>query len=127
LASAKKVIMGGPMMGIAQADISAPIIKSTSGLLVLDTVVEGVRAHECISCGNCVKVCPVNLIPSVMAKQVNKAKYDEAEEWNILDCMECGSCSFVCPSKINLVHFFKLGKFNIMATKRKAASKDKDK
>ncbi len=123
LKNAKKVVSGGPMMGIAQADLSAPVIKSTSGLLVLDNLEEGIRAHECISCGNCVKACPVNLMPSVIAKYVNKEKYEEADEWNILDCMECGSCSFVCPSKINLVHYFKLGKFHVMASRKAKTAK----
>lgn len=123
LQNAKKVVSGGPMMGIAQGDLSAPVIKATSGLLVLDNLEEGVRAHECISCGNCVKACPVNLMPSVLAKYVNKEKFEEADDWNILDCMECGSCSFVCPSKINLVHFFKLGKFHVMAARKAKAAK----
>ncbi|MBN1603112.1 MAG: electron transport complex subunit RsxC [Chitinispirillaceae bacterium] len=115
LSAAKKVIMGGPMMGTTQSDLDAPVIKSTSGILVLDSVQPGVREHPCINCGHCVHACPVHLIPSRLAKFVEKENMEEAVEWNIMDCMECGSCTFVCPSKINLVHFIRLGKFRVQA------------
>ncbi len=120
LSAAKKVVMGGPMMGLAQSELDAPVIKSTSGILVLENEVPAVRAHDCISCGNCVNVCPVRLVPSMLAKYIDKEQHESAEEWNVLDCIECGSCSFVCPSKINLVHFMKLGKYHVTAARRKA-------
>ncbi|NLG16079.1 MAG: electron transport complex subunit RsxC [Fibrobacter sp.] len=119
----RKIIMGGPMMGITQSDLDVPVIKSTSGILAYDKVVSGEREYPCINCGHCVHACPIHLVPSRLAKLVNKEKYDEALEWNITDCMECGSCAFVCPSKINLVHYMKLGKFHIQARRAAAAKK----
>ncbi|HEX3020290.1 MAG TPA: electron transport complex subunit RsxC [Chitinispirillaceae bacterium] len=118
-----KVIMGGPMMGIAQSDLDTPVIKSTSGLLAYDKIVPGLREHPCISCGRCIKVCPIHLVPSRLAKFVEKEIIDEAEVWNIMDCVECGSCTYVCPSKINLVHFMKLGKFSVQAKHMAAVNK----
>lgn len=123
LSATKKVIMGGPMMGNTQADLDAPVIKSTSGILVLDTIQPAVREYPCINCGHCVRACPVHLIPSRLAKLVEKEKTEEAIEWNIMDCMECGSCTFVCPSKINLVHFMRLGKFHVQAMRAANAQK----
>jgi len=120
----KKIIMGGPMMGIAQSDLDAPVIKSTSGILALDNVVAGEREYPCINCGNCVQACSIHLVPTRLAKLVEKEKYDEALEWNITDCIECGSCSFVCPSKINLVQYMKLGKFHIQARRAAEAKKN---
>ncbi|NLD98335.1 MAG: electron transport complex subunit RsxC [Fibrobacter sp.] len=120
--STRKVIMGGPMMGMAQSDLNVPVIKSTSGLLTYHKVVPAIREYPCINCGHCLHACPIHLVPSRLAKYVEKDNIDEAIEWNIMDCMECGSCAYVCPSKINLVHFMKLGKFHVQA-KRAAAKK----
>ncbi len=123
LSAAKKVIMGGPMMGNTQSDLDAPVIKSTSGILVLNTIPPAVRQYPCINCGHCVHACPIHLIPSRLVKFVEKEKTEEAIEWNIMDCMECGSCTFVCPSKINLVHFIRLGKFHVQALRAANAPK----
>ncbi|KMQ50480.1 Electron transport complex protein RnfC [Chitinispirillum alkaliphilum] len=119
----KKVIMGGPMMGLAQSDLNAPVIKSTSGLLCYDKSYPGVRQHPCINCGKCVNVCPIRLIPSRIAKFVEHDHMDDAVEWNLMDCMECGSCTYVCPSKINLVNFIKLGKYRVQAERTAAKKK----
>jgi electron transport complex protein RnfC len=119
----KKVIMGGPMMGLAQSDLDAPVIKSTSGILGYNKLTEPVRAHECISCGNCVKACPVQLVPTTISRFVDRERYEDAGNWDILDCIECGSCTYVCPSKINLVHFMKLGKYHVTARRKAAAKK----
>jgi len=122
-ASTKKIIMGGPMMGIAQSELGAPVIKSTSGLFAYNKTFNGIRTYNCINCGNCVKACPIHLVPSMLAKYIENGMYKEAEQWNILDCMECGSCAYICPAWINLVHFIKLGKYHV--TKAKKAQKDK--
>jgi len=119
----KKVIMGGPMMGLALSDVSVPVVKTTSGLLVLDSETPSLKTYPCINCGHCVHVCPINLIPSRIVKYVEKEDYEGAQEWNAMDCMECGSCAFVCPAKINLVHWMKLGKYHIQALRRAAEAK----
>ena len=123
-AATRKVIMGGPMMGLAQSELSAPVIKSTSGILAYDRLVPPVRENACISCGNCVKACPIHLVPSTLAKLIEKDRYDDAQEWGVMDCIECGSCAFACPSKINLVHYMKLGKYH---TQRKRAARKQTK
>lgn len=119
----KKLIMGGPMMGLAQSEFDVPVIKSTSGILAYDKITPAVREYPCINCGMCVRACPIRLVPSRLAKLVEKEKIDEAVEWNMMDCVECGSCAFVCPSKINIVQFVKLGKYTVQA--KRAAEKKK--
>ncbi|MFP4013420.1 MAG: electron transport complex subunit RsxC [Chitinispirillaceae bacterium] len=119
----KKLIMGGPMMGLAQSELDVPVIKSTSGILAYDKITPAVREYPCINCGMCVRACPIRLVPSRLAKLVEKEKSDEAVEWNMMDCVECGSCAFVCPSKINIVQFVKLGKYTVQA--KRAAEKKK--
>lgn len=124
-AAIKKIIMGGPMMGLALSNVQVPVIKTTSGLLAFDTTTPALRSYPCINCGHCIHACPVNLVPSRIAKFVEKEDYEGAEQWNIMDCMECGSCAYICPAKINLVHQMKLGKYHVMAMRREAAAAQK--
>jgi electron transport complex protein RnfC len=120
---AKKIIMGGPMMGLALSDLDVPIIKTTSALLSLTESTEAVRKYPCVNCGICLKVCPLRLIPSRMAKFVEKGNFDDAVKWNLMECTECGTCAYACPAKINLVQFFRMGKNKVLAGR--AAEKKK--
>jgi electron transport complex protein RnfC len=96
---------------MAQSELDVPVLKSTTGILAFNRLDEISAAHNCISCGKCVSVCPMRLVPSYLAKFVSKNRTEEAQEWGVVDCIECGACAYVCPSKINLVHFMKLGKY----------------
>ncbi|MFH1798567.1 MAG: electron transport complex subunit RsxC [Candidatus Omnitrophota bacterium] len=107
----KKIIFGGPMMGFAQTQMESPILKNTSGVLFFsgkqtEELVEG----QCIKCAKCVDVCPVNLVPTDIMKNVKKGRYDALAGLHIKDCMECGSCSYICPARIPLIHYIKEGK-----------------
>lgn len=116
---AVKVVVGGPMMGVAQYDFSAPVMKATSGVLVLTA--EEVNAHEetpCLRCGMCVGVCPLNLTPTRLARLTQLEKFEEAEQLNITVCMECGTCTYTCPANIPLVQWIRLGKQRVLALQR---------
>jgi len=114
----KKIIMGGPMMGIAQETANVPVVKGTTGLLVLDKI--DIEAKEpCIKCARCVDACPMLLIPAFIAKFSGKELYEQADSFNALDCFECGCCAYVCPSKIPLVELIKKGKMEIMKKLKK--------
>jgi len=108
---AAKVINGGPMMGIAQVTVDVPVIKGTSGILVLDerTAAFG-EERPCIACARCVDVCPMNLLPNHIASFIEHGRVEDANALGLFDCMECSTCSFICPAKRNLVHYIKLGK-----------------
>jgi Na+-translocating ferredoxin:NAD+ oxidoreductase subunit C len=110
---AKKIVLGGAMTGTAQPDLAATVQKSSCGILAFDKLVEGRQRYNCINCGNCLKACPVRLVPSMIAKQIDDNKLEEASRLGLADCIECGSCAYVCPARINLVHFMKLGKHHI--------------
>jgi electron transport complex protein RnfC len=115
-----KLIMGGPMMGLAQASDEVPVIKGTSGILVLGAEQAVIpESQACIGCARCVDTCPMKLVPTQLAKLTEHGRFAEAEEQGVLDCMECGTCSYVCPSKINLVHLFKFAKSKIFEDRRK--------
>ncbi len=117
---AAKIVMGGPMMGMAQVGLDVPIIKGTSGILVLaKSDIGGGKERGCIRCGRCVEVCPMGLAPYKFAVWGQRDNLDEAvKEGHVLDCAECGSCVYVCPAKRNLVHYIKLLKAK-NAAKRK--------
>ncbi|NOZ61525.1 MAG: electron transport complex subunit RsxC [Calditrichaeota bacterium] len=109
-----KIVNGGPMMGIAQYTLEVPVIKGTSGILALTEKETALRDPDpCIRCARCVDVCPMNLLPNEMARQIEYDNFEEAHKLGVLDCIECGSCSFVCPSRIRHVHLFKYAKLEI--------------
>lgn len=109
-----KLIFGGPMMGIAQSTDEVPIIKGTSGLVVLPQNEAKVYPELCcIRCGNCVDVCPMRLVPTEIMKFCQKDRFDDAEKRGILNCIECGSCGFVCPLHIRIVQWIKYGKTKV--------------
>ncbi len=117
--NAAKVVVGGPMMGVAQYDFSAPVMKSTSGILVLTK--DEISEHEqtpCLRCGKCLDVCPLNLLPTRLARLSSLDKFEEAEQLGITVCMECGTCTYTCPANIPLVQWIRLGKQKVMALQR---------
>jgi len=118
---ANLLVMGGPMMGLAQWTLEVPVVKGTSGILAWQTP-RPQPEHACIRCGRCVEHCPMGLIPTQLAKYVQFNNLAEAEKWGVLDCVECGCCQYSCPSKIPLVHWIRLGKNKVAALKRKKSS-----
>ncbi len=116
---ANKVVVGGPMMGVAQYDFAAPVMKATSGILVLTE--EEINDHEetpCLRCGMCVGVCPLGLEPTRLAKLSQLDKLEEAENLGITVCMECGTCTYTCPANIPLVQWIRLGKQKVLKLQR---------
>ena len=116
----ERVISGGPMMGIAQSDLSVPVIKATNSVLCLLKDVNGAAENPvCLRCGKCVAVCPMRLQPLYMYRFVNANRIDELNRLNLLDCMECGSCAFTCPGKLPLVESFRKGKAMLREANKK--------
>lgn len=108
---AREVIFGGPMMGASQPDLSVPVLKGTSGVVVLRA--DDVARPEplpCIRCGRCLDACPVFLNPSDLGRLAQAGRYEDMQSHNIGDCMLCGSCAYACPSSIPLVQLFALAK-----------------
>ncbi|MEG2669531.1 MAG: electron transport complex subunit RsxC, partial [Oscillospiraceae bacterium] len=109
--SPEKVIMGGPMMGMALPNIDVPTIKGTSGALAFSAnLSKQLEETACLRCGKCVYVCPMGLLPNVLDSAARERDFEKLEKFNISDCMECGSCAFVCPSKRRQVQQIKVAK-----------------
>jgi electron transport complex protein RnfC len=118
-ADAEEIVFGGPMMGVAQSSLDVPIVKGTTGVIVLTTSnVNPADSFPCIRCGRCLEACPVFLNPSALADYARKSRYEEMEELHLMDCMLCGSCSYVCPSKIPLAQLFQASKVAIRKRKQ---------
>jgi len=109
--SASKVLNGGPMMGIAQVTDEVPVVKGTSGILVLDQSYAKIPDEQpCISCARCVDICPMKLMPNRMTSYIEHDQIEDAVKYGLLNCIECGSCAYICPAKRHLLHYIKLGK-----------------
>jgi len=106
-----RILLGGPMMGAVQKTLDVPVLKGTSGLLVLSSrEVRDFQEYNCIRCGRCVEACPLFLNPARMGLLAKKGLWEDMMEYNVMDCFECGSCSYVCPSGIPLVQSFRVAK-----------------
>lgn len=122
---AKKVISGGPMMGIAIGTLDVPVVKTTNAVTVL--MEDGVEKAEeqmtnCLHCGRCTTVCPQGLLPQTMADAIDLGNLERYEKKLYgLECISCGSCTYVCPAKRPLTQMFKQAKAEIMAQKRAQA------
>jgi len=119
-----KVVLGGPMMGIAIADLETPITKNTNAVTVLTKEQIGSakfarRQTPCIRCGRCLQACPENLNPTRIAHAVKNNLMDVAERHYINACIECGCCSYVCPANIEVTGYIKTGKIFLARKKQK--------
>lgn len=116
----QKVIMGGPLMGVAQGDLSVPIVKGTSGIIALmKGDIQPGKYDPCIRCAACVDVCPVYLMPLKIADFGNFHRLEEFKAFGGMACIECGCCSFVCPSKRPLVQWIRVGKVRLREDEQK--------
>ena len=107
----ERVISGGPMMGFAQSNLEAPVVKATNSILCLMKDENGAAENPvCLRCGKCVEACPMRLQPLYLYRYVNANRLDQLDKLNLMDCMECGCCAFTCPGKLPLVEKFRLGK-----------------
>ena len=119
----EKILCGGPMMGFAMPWLSAAVNKNNNALTVLkkDPVAEAEKQQTaCLRCGRCGQVCPIGLVPQMMAAAAEKKDYARYEKKLYgLECIACGSCTFTCPAKRPLMQLFKQTKAEIMAAKRR--------
>ena len=108
---AGKYISGGPMMGFAIPNLDAPVAKGSSGLVIFDTrEAHDLEEKDCLRCARCVDVCPMDLMPSLLAMNVKAKNLDMAAKLGLNDCIKCGSCAYVCPAHIRLVQWIETGK-----------------
>jgi Na+-translocating ferredoxin:NAD+ oxidoreductase subunit C len=117
--NAARIVAGGPMMGIAQYSMDSPVVKATSGIVVLTKEdLHETAQTPCLRCGKCVEACPVHLIPSRLARLSEKNLIEDARDLGLEVCMECGCCSYSCPAGIPLVQWLRLGRAKLRSLPR---------
>lgn len=123
----KKIIIGGPMMGVAQFRLDMPVIKANSAILAFTEKEAHIPEESaCIRCGKCVEQCPMGLMPLYLYDFAKRGDMDSCEKYNADACIECGCCSFGCPAKRNMVQAIRVAKQNVLAEKRKRAQQERN-
>ena len=112
---AAKLIMGGAFLGYAQHTFDVPITAETDSILIQSaSEVLSYENRPCISCGFCVKACPMKLLPNVLTRFCEYENFEAAERNFLFHCIECGICAYVCPAKRPMVHLIRFGKREIL-------------
>ncbi|MDD4182932.1 MAG: electron transport complex subunit RsxC [Candidatus Omnitrophica bacterium] len=110
----KKIICGGPMMGIALDNLNYPVLKGTGGFLFLSKDYLLGEEGPCIRCGSCVRECPMSLMPTLIDLASRNENWEQALIYGSADCIECGICSYVCPTNRRLVQSIKQAKIKTL-------------
>jgi Na+-translocating ferredoxin:NAD+ oxidoreductase subunit C len=111
---AGKIISGGPMMGKALSNADIPVVKGSSGILIInEREAHRKNVEPCIRCTRCVNVCPMGLEPYLLMSLSEKKMNDRLEQDRVMDCIECGSCSYICPSSRPLLDYIRLAKTTV--------------
>lgn len=117
----KKIIMGGPMMGMSQFSLDVHAIKGTSALLAFDDEeMPDMKVSPCIRCGKCVEKCPMRLMPVFLNEYAQAGDMENCIKYRIMDCIECGVCAYQCQSNRFVVEQIRIMKQKINAAKKKA-------
>ncbi len=121
-----RIIMGGPMMGVAMPDDRVPVVKAANCVLAGSAALFPQPPPEmpCIRCGECAQVCPSDLQPFEMYWFSRARIFGKAQEYHLFDCIECGCCAYVCPSRIPLVDYYRYAKTEIWARERDKEAAD---
>ncbi len=115
----RKLIVGGPMMGMPMRDLEWATTKGGNGILAL-TDPAAYNHNPCIRCARCVVACPIGLLPCDLSNFGEAELLAEAEAFDARDCIECGCCSYVCPSKRPIVQWIRMEKAEINRKKQMA-------
>ena len=115
-----KLLMGGPMMGLALMDGAMPVLKQNNAILAFGEE-DALLGHPttCIRCSRCVEACPMDLVPPSLARAYATRDADALVKMGIGTCMECGCCSFTCPAHRPITQTMRLAKDLVRRTQER--------
>lgn len=114
----EKIIAGGPMMGKTVFTDELPVVKGTSGIILLNR--ETHHDHKespCVRCAKCIDACPAFIEPTTVARLAKRSAWEDAERAEVMSCIECSSCVYVCPAQIPLIQHIRRAKQAILAAR----------
>ncbi|HET6602598.1 MAG TPA: electron transport complex subunit RsxC [Xanthomonadaceae bacterium] len=116
---AARLVIGGPMMGLALPHDGFAVTKSSNCVLVLaaSDLRETGPELPCIRCGECSRVCPAQLMPQQLLAFIRGEDWTRTLQFGVYDCIECGCCDLACPSHIPLVEHFRFAKTELRASR----------
>lgn len=111
--SGDRLILGGPMTGLAVYSEETPVLADADALMIQDgSLAARFTDTHCVNCGECVRVCPAKMPVNMLIRVLENGMYEEAvKSYDLLSCVECGLCSFVCIARIPIFHYVMLGKY----------------
>ncbi|OGP59137.1 MAG: hypothetical protein A2V65_07455, partial [Deltaproteobacteria bacterium RBG_13_49_15] len=121
-----RLIVGGPMTGLAVFSESYPVLADTDSVMVQDHAgITPVSDYPCINCGECVRICPAKIPVNMLVRYLETGRYEEAADlYDLYCCIECGLCSYVCVSRMPVFQYIRLGKYELSRRQAAEASHD---
>lgn len=99
---AKRLLYGGPMMGVSIREINDPVLKANNAILAFKHFSQkkaSSKSSACIHCGRCISACPFHLMPPDICRAYEQNDSQELQNLRVTLCMNCGCCTYVCPAK----------------------------
>ena len=107
----RKIITGGPMMGLSITGTDLPVIKNNNAILAFtEKDAKLMQEGDCIRCGRCAAACPMSLVPTLIERYTKAGDTDALKKIGVNVCRECGSCAYSCPAKKPLVQTMRAAK-----------------
>ena len=94
-------VAGGPFTGKSLVSDEMVVNRALTSIVIFE-VSDRENNPECMGCGKCATVCPVNLTPVFINTAFKMKNKEQLEKLAVNKCVACGLCSYICPSRVDL-------------------------